>query len=130
MSYLHWSDSYHKRCDIRSTGIYRIEMDTVSDMELVLLSAPELAAELGARVRRERLRQNLTQQTVADRAGVSRLTVTRMEADGSATLTAFLSVLTALRRVSDLEGILEPRTAVTMEAFLGESEPTRRRGRR
>lgn len=49
-------------------------------MDLSLLSAPELVEEIGGRVRRERLRQNLSQHTLAERAGVSRLTVTRLEA--------------------------------------------------
>lgn len=93
------------------------------------MSAPELAAELGRRVRRERLRQDLTQRTLAERAGVSRVTVTRMEADGTATLGNFLSVLVALRRGGDLESLLQPPQAATLEQFLGE-EPERKRGRR
>ncbi len=92
-------------------------------MDLSLMSAPELASELGARVRRERLRQNLTQRTLAERSGVSRLTVTRMEEDGSATLTKFLSVLVALRRAGDLDGLLEPPTAETIAQFVGGSQP-------
>lgn len=99
-------------------------------MDLSLMSAPELASELGARVRRERLRQNLTQRTLAERSGASRLTVTRMEADGSATLTKFLSVLVALRRAGDLDGLLEPPTAETIAQFVGGSQPTRQRVRR
>ena len=43
------------------------------DVDLMLLSADEMASELGARVRRERLRQNMTQRTLADRAGVTPL---------------------------------------------------------
>lgn len=93
------------------------------------MSAAELASELGARVRRERLRQNLTQHTLAERSGVSRLTVTRMENDGSATLTKFLSVLVALRRAGDLEGLLRPPTAETIDQFIGGSRPTRQRAR-
>ena len=98
--------------------------------EVTLLSPAELAAELGKRVRRERLRQNLTQRTLAARAGVSRVTVTRMEADGTATLTSFLAVMSALRRAGDLSEILEPPPAVTIDEFIAASEPTRKRGRR
>ena len=95
-----------------------------------MLGAAELASELGVRVRRERLRQNLTQRTLAERSGVSRVTVTRMEEDGSATLTKFLSVLVALRRAGDLENLLQPPTAETIDQFIGASQPTRQRGRR
>ena len=94
------------------------------------MSAQELAAELGARVRRERLRQNLSQSTLASRAGVGRLTVTRMEADGNTTLTNFLAVLSSLRRSGDLEMLLEPAPAETLDQFVANVEPTRQRGRR
>ena len=99
-------------------------------MDMSMMSAAELASELGARVRRERLRQDLTQQTLAERSGGSRLTVTRMEADGSAKLTNFLAVLIALRRVEDLEGLLRPPAAETIDQFIGGAQPTRQRGRR
>ena len=99
-------------------------------MDVRLMSAEELAQELSARVRRERLRQNLTQHTLAERAGVSRLTVTRMEATGAATLPNFLAVLAALNRAGDLDGVLAVPEPRTIEQFLGDTQPTRRRGRR
>lgn len=99
-------------------------------VDLAMMSPTELAAELGARIRRERLAQNLSQRTLASKAGISRLTVTRMEATGAATLTNVLSVLVALRRVDDLERVLLPRAAQTLDEFMGEAEPTRQRGRR
>ncbi|MEZ5218528.1 MAG: helix-turn-helix domain-containing protein [Ilumatobacteraceae bacterium] len=98
-------------------------------MELSMMTASELASELGARVRSERVRQNLTQQALAERAGVSRLTVLRMEEDGSTTLTKFLAVLTALRRAGDLDGLLEPPQPTTIDEFVGTARPIRRRVR-
>ena len=68
-----------------------------------LMSPQEQAAELGVRIRRERLRQNLSQATLGRRAGVGRLTVTRMESGENTNLTNFLAVLSALRRSGDLE---------------------------
>lgn len=99
-------------------------------MDVRMMSAPELASELGRRVRHERLRQNLTQSTLAERAGVSRLTITRMEANGSATLGNFLSVLVALRSSGSLEAVLKPSPATTVEQFLEHAAPTRQRGSR
>jgi transcriptional regulator with XRE-family HTH domain len=90
----------------------------------------ELASELGARVRRERLRQNISQRTLAERAGISRVTVTRMEADGTTTLTNFLSVLVALRATAGVQGLLQPGPAETLEQFISADEPTRQRGTR
>jgi DNA-binding XRE family transcriptional regulator len=101
-----------------------------SGVDLSVMSPAELADELGTRVRSERLRQNLSQATLAERAGVSRITVTRMEAGGGATLVNFLSVLAALRRTGDLEHLLVPPEATTIEQFLGSAQPLRQRGRR
>lgn len=98
-------------------------------MDLRLMSSSELAAELGSRVQRERLRQDLTQRTLAARAGLSRPTIARLEADGTTTLESFLAVLTALGRVDDLAPLLQPPPARTVAEFLDE-QPTRRRGRR
>lgn len=113
-----------------SSGIYGILYVTEMVVDLRLMSAPELAAELGERVRRERLRQDLTQRTLAERAGVARLTITRMEADGTATLGSFLAVLIALRRAGDLEQVLQPPEATTVEQFLSQEGPARQRGSR
>jgi transcriptional regulator with XRE-family HTH domain len=99
-------------------------------MDVTMLSGSELGSELGTRVRRERLRQNMTQRTLAERAGVSRLTITRMEANGEAALlTNFLSVLVALRRTGDLDGLLAPPPTETIDQFIG-ATPARQRGRR
>ena len=98
-------------------------------MDMGMMSSAELMDELGARVRHERLRRNLTQQTLAERAGVSRLTVTRVESGAPVTLPSFLSVLVALRRAGDLNDVLKPPEALTLEQFVGEAQPTRRRGR-
>lgn len=111
-------------------GIYSIFSVTEMVVDLRLMSAPELAAELGERVRRERLRQDLTQRTLAERAGVARLTITRMEADGTATLGSFLAALIALRRSGDLDQVLQPPEATTVEQFLSEEDPARQRGSR
>ncbi|MBK6668702.1 MAG: helix-turn-helix transcriptional regulator [Actinobacteria bacterium] len=76
-------------------------------MDMRLMSPQEQAAELGVRIRRERLRQNLSQATLGRRAGVGRLTVTRMESGDNTNLTNFLAVLSALRRSGDLEKLIE-----------------------
>jgi transcriptional regulator with XRE-family HTH domain len=99
-------------------------------MDVNLLGATELTHELGARVRAERLRQNLTQHTLAERAGISRITVARIESTGNATLTNFLAVMIALRRADDLRHILTPPEPTTIDQFLADTHPPRRRGSR
>lgn len=99
-------------------------------MRLGLQSPEELAVELGRRLRAERLRRGWAHQAVADRSGVSRSTVVRMERGESVALSNFLAVLVALGRGDDLSLVLHPPEAQTIDAFVGSTEPVRQRGRR
>ncbi len=55
-----------------------------------------LLRKLGDRLRRQRLNQNLTQQQLAERAGVAPRTVRGLEAGASASMDTWLSLLRAL----------------------------------
>ena len=79
-------------------------------------------AELGTRLRRTRLERNLTQEQVAEEAGVSRLTVKRIEDGGSAQLTSLLRVLRSL-------GLLEALEQLVPEPMPSPIDRLRRRGR-
>jgi len=60
--------------------------------------------ELGGRLARVRLDQNLTQRELADRAGVSKRTVERLESGAAATqLSGFIRVCRALGLLERLE---------------------------
>ena len=61
--------------------------------------------ELGQRVARLRLDRDLTQQQLADEAGVSRHTLLRLEDGQSVTVTALLRVRRALRLLEGLEAL-------------------------
>ena len=77
-------------------------------------------------------------QAVTDASGRFRIaamsgargTLSRREEDGWAPMTKCLSVVVALRRAGDIEGLLEPPTAETIDQFIGGSQPTRQRARR
>lgn len=56
----------------------------------------QILAELARRLRTERLNQNMTQQNLADRAGVSVDTVRSVESAGNATLAVLIKVLRGL----------------------------------
>ena len=60
------------------------------------LSAPLLAAELGRRLARIRLSRNITQEHLAERAGVGVRTLRRVEAGHASTLDSFLKIAQAL----------------------------------
>ncbi|HET9652399.1 MAG TPA: helix-turn-helix domain-containing protein [Usitatibacter sp.] len=62
--------------------------------------------QLGQRLRAARLRRKFSAETVAQRAGVSRMTLHRMEkGDPAVTLGNYLKVLGVLRLEGDLDGI-------------------------
>lgn len=65
-------------------------------------------AELGERLRGERLRRNLTQQQLAEDAGVGRMTVQRLEDGESGSLASLIRILRALDELEGLERLLPP----------------------
>jgi len=69
-------------------------------------SADAILAELGRRLAAWRVARQYTQAQLAGMAGISRTTLQRMEAGQGGELRTFISLLTALGRVSDLETLL------------------------
>jgi transcriptional regulator with XRE-family HTH domain len=79
-------------------------------------------AELGARLARTRLGQNLTQAALADQAGVSKRTVERLESGAVATqLSGFLRICRVL-------GLLERFESLVPEAVASPMEQLKRQG--
>lgn len=98
-------------------------------MDFGLATPQEVAEELGRRARRVRLELDLTQQTLADRAGVSRSLIRRLEDGRPVGLHALLSTLMALGRLEEMSALLRP----TPPGSLGEiinPHPPRQRGTR
>jgi transcriptional regulator with XRE-family HTH domain len=62
--------------------------------------------ELGRRLRQRRLDRNLSQQDVAEKAGLDRTTVGALERDGRASLLTIVQVLRALGALDELDGFL------------------------
>lgn len=62
--------------------------------------------ELGGRIAQLRLDRNLTQQQLADEAGISRHTLLRLEDGHGVTLSALVRVLRALNLLDGLEGLV------------------------
>lgn len=63
-------------------------------------------AQIGRRLANQRVRLNITQQKLAEEAGVSRSTLTRLEAGESTQLTAFIRVIRALKLLDGLDAWL------------------------
>jgi len=83
-------------------------------------------AELGRRVAAHRSARNLTQGELADRAGVARSTVQRIEGGESIQLASFVKLLRALDRLDALDAVLAPE----IRSPLADLERERVRARR
>ncbi|UJA20485.1 helix-turn-helix domain-containing protein [Thermoleophilia bacterium SCSIO 60948] len=64
--------------------------------------------ELGQRMKRRRIELGETQAALAERAGVSRRTLTSAEGGASVATTNLVRILRALGALGELDGILEP----------------------
>lgn len=87
-------------------------------MHFVLSTSQEIIAELGQRLRAQRLSQNLQQEELANRAGVSERALRNLERNGQATLDNFVRVVMALGLAEELGGLFElkPKSIKAMEA--------------
>ena len=74
-------------------------------------TAEEWEHFLGEQIRASRLRQNITQEELAARAGISVPTVARLENGGGSSLATFIKALKVLREESWLER-LAPQTSI------------------
>jgi transcriptional regulator with XRE-family HTH domain len=63
-------------------------------------------AELGDRLRRERLNRNVSQEVLAERAGVSLGTLRNAESGAGTSMTTFIRLLRALGMIHRLDSVL------------------------
>ncbi|MCF7848894.1 MAG: helix-turn-helix domain-containing protein [Kiritimatiellales bacterium] len=93
-----------------------------------LKTISEVASELADRCREVRLSQNMTQQEVAARAGISLRTYRRFEQEKQISLERFVAVVHALNRMGDLESLLQPPPVRDLKE-LDSAVPKRKRAR-
>lgn len=79
------------------------------------LTDPVLLAELGSRLSRRRIEAGLTQQALADEAGIGKRTVERLEAGQASDLVAFLKVMRVLGLLTNLDALVPPAVPGPME---------------
>lgn len=79
-------------------------------MRFADLHSPDaLLAELGRRIERLRLARNLSQEALAERAGIGRATMQRIERGEPVKTTVLVKVLGALDRLDVLDAVLPER---------------------
>jgi transcriptional regulator with XRE-family HTH domain len=92
---------------------------------LTVFTPDEWEAELGRQVRTLRLRQNIDQRQLADRAGIALNAVKHLEGGKGATLRSLARVLIALNRADWLRA-LAPTVSISPVQMLKARAPRRR----
>lgn len=83
-------------------------------------------AELGTRVRGHRLERNITQGQLADEAGVSRATLSRLESGESVQLTSLIGLLRVLGLLNGLEVLVPEPVPNPIERLKTEGQRRKR----
>lgn len=91
--------------------------------------ATEIEAELGRQVRALRLRQDLNQQQVAERAGIALNAVKNLESGRGATLRTLTQTLRVLNR-ADWFNTLAPAVSISPVQMLRTRAPRQRASRK
>lgn len=93
-----------------------------------MMSPDQVALDLAQRARALRLAQNLSQQGLADRAGVSLGTLKRFERTGQIALVSLIRLAIVLDALQELRTWFSPPPFRTLDEVLAPARP-RRRGR-
>ncbi|MCH2558978.1 MAG: helix-turn-helix domain-containing protein [Alcanivorax sp.] len=94
--------------------------------KLTDLSGEALHEELGARLKRRRVQEKLTQSDLADKAKVSRTTLTKIENGRNVGLAEFLRVADALGLLGDLDSVISMPEATPLDLLRGKKRQTAR----
>jgi transcriptional regulator with XRE-family HTH domain len=95
-----------------------------------LASTGQILAEIGHRLRAQRLRRNWTQQHLAERAGVALSAIKKLEAGGNATLSTLVKIAGALSITQDLSETFLPRAVASIAELERAAVEPRQRARR
>lgn len=98
-------------------------------MQFDLSTTEEIAREFGKRLRAHRLAQNIQQDELAARAGISQRSLSNFERTGYASLDVFLRIVMALGLIESMSGLFElkPRSIKAMEQASQKRERASRR---
>ncbi len=87
-----------------------------------------ILVEIGSRIATARLNQNITQESMAERTGVSVETIRRMEKNGSGKVSTLVAILRELQALDQLELML-PEDTIDPIALAEMQGKTRQRAR-
>ena len=101
-----------------------------SSMTYALANSSQIEADLGAQVQQVRVAQNISQETLAGKAGVSERTIRRLEAGKGVSLDTFIRVLSALGIEENLKVLFPDVSIRPVERVRLGKERVRSRSRR
>lgn len=90
------------------------------------MSDVAIIAEIGTRIKDNRLRKNLTQKELASRAGVNALTIAKIEQGKPMSFVSLIAIMRALRLINNLE-LLVPEAQISPIEMLKLKGETRKR---
>ncbi len=85
----------------------------------------EITAILGERLKKQRLLINITQSQLANKAGVGKSTIARVETGQGGTLENFIRIATALGLINELAELFEPKANNIDELIKQQNLPQR-----
>jgi len=107
---------------------FYVSLCFISDNMWILKSQSEISQEIADRCKSLRLEQNLSQEEIAGRSGITLSTYRRFEREGSISLERLVSVIHCLGRISELEKILLPALVQDLDQ-IEKAKPLRKRSR-
>jgi len=81
-------------------------------MDFAIMSDSAILGAIGDRLKQERLNQDITQTTLAEKSAVGRIVVQRSEAGKGCSLRSFIRLLRTLGKLDHLDALL-PETGVS-----------------
>lgn len=99
------------------------------NMDWNSLSNETVVREMGERMKGQRINKRMTQQELAEKAGVSMFTIAQIERGKSVSLSMLVAVMRVLRLLDNLE-LLLPAPQLSPVALLKQQERVVRRVRR
>jgi len=95
-------------------------------MDWYALTTNALEAEIGNRLKQVRLRKNITQTALAQKTGLSRVSISKIERGNGATLSSLLAILRSLELLPQLETLFPPPELSPLELVKIQSKQRKR----
>lgn len=85
----------------------------------------EVLSEVGKRIKSFRKNAKMSQQELADRVGVSRVIISKIERGANTSMTTFLRIIKLFNRIDALEEVLRVPTISPKQRFENEAKKPR-----